>query len=193
MDEARSKAVTEAFVRLYREGLIYRLVASNNHIQIVSSNCGHDWIFHFLGVNNDNFSLSNLYHTSYSILAKVWSYIYTNPFFFFWEKKFEPFWELYQCIIVWAYFQGSLPCELGLHITNSNIWCWSMGDILFKRILGFIILLQIVTILVPVIFRLVSWISEERHFERSPVMTMKFSLVFWFLLPIRLREIWVRL
>lgn len=28
MDEKRSKAVTEAFVRLYREGLIYRSVCS---------------------------------------------------------------------------------------------------------------------------------------------------------------------
>ena len=36
MDSQRSKAVTEAFVRLYKEGLIYRLVFHNRM-------CYHFW------------------------------------------------------------------------------------------------------------------------------------------------------
>lgn len=35
MDEARSEAVTEAFVRLYKEGLIYRLVGVINLVQFI--------------------------------------------------------------------------------------------------------------------------------------------------------------
>jgi hypothetical protein len=36
MDEQRSKAVTEAFVRLHKDGLIYRLVASPSVVASVS-------------------------------------------------------------------------------------------------------------------------------------------------------------
>ena len=39
MDEKRSKAVTEAFVRLYKDGLIYRLVSSSSIVQGVKHLC----------------------------------------------------------------------------------------------------------------------------------------------------------
>jgi hypothetical protein len=35
MDEQRSKAVTEAFVRLYKDGLIYRLVFHNLESSVI--------------------------------------------------------------------------------------------------------------------------------------------------------------
>ena len=39
MNEKRSKAVTEAFVRLYKDGLIYRLVSSPSVVQGVKHLC----------------------------------------------------------------------------------------------------------------------------------------------------------